>query len=149
MTSRRDDVVVGVRDVGKAYRLYDRPQDRLKHMLLSRLGRPYGREFWALRHVSLTVRRGETVGIIGRNGSGKSTLLQLMAGIVQPSEGEVCVRGTVAALLELGSGFNPEYTGRDNVLTNAAILGVPRERIVERMDAIAAFADIRSSWTSP
>jgi lipopolysaccharide transport system ATP-binding protein len=140
--SRPEDIVVSVRAVGKAYRLYDRPQDRLKHMLLSRVGRPYGREFWALRDVSLEVRRGEAVGVIGRNGSGKSTLLQIIAGIVQPSEGEVRVAGHVGALLELGSGFNLEYTGRDNVFANAAILGVPRERIVERLDEIVAFADI-------
>jgi lipopolysaccharide transport system ATP-binding protein len=102
-----DDVVISVRNVGKMYRIYDRPQDRLKHMLLWRFGRHYGREFWALRNVSFEVRRGETVGIIGRNGSGKSTLLQIIAGTLAPTEGEVQVKGRVAALLELGSGFNP------------------------------------------
>jgi homopolymeric O-antigen transport system ATP-binding protein len=139
---RADDVVVSVRGVGKVYRLYDRPQDRLKHMLFSRMGTSYGREFWALRDVSFDVGRGEVVGIIGRNGSGKSTLLQIMAGILRPSAGEVRVQGRVAALLELGSGFNPDCTGRENVIMNAAILGVPRDGIQRRLDEIMAFADI-------
>ena len=137
-----DDVVLSVRNVGKMYRIYDRPQDRLKHMLLWRFGRHYGREFWALRNVSFEVRRGETVGIIGRNGSGKSTLLQIIAGTLAPTEGEVQVKGRVAALLELGSGFNPEFTGRENVYLNGAILGLSREEIDARFDDIAAFADI-------
>jgi len=137
-----DDVVISVRNVGKMYRIYDRPQDRLKHMLLWRFGRHYGREFWALRNVSFDVRRGETVGIIGRNGSGKSTLLQIIAGTLAPTEGEVQVKGRVAALLELGSGFNPEFTGRENVYLNGAILGLSREEIDARFDDIAAFADI-------
>src|SRR5262245_62910184 len=93
-----NQVVVSVRSVGKVYRLYDRPQDRLKHMLFSRLGRSWGHEFWALEDVSLDVRRGEVVGVIGRNGSGKSTLLQIIAGILQPAAGQVVVRGRVAAL---------------------------------------------------
>jgi lipopolysaccharide transport system ATP-binding protein len=137
-----DDVVISVRNVGKMYRIYDRPQDRLKHMLLWRFGRHYGREFWALRNVSFEVRRGETVGIIGRNGSGKSTLLQIIAGTLAPTEGEVQVKGRVAALLELGSGFNPEFTGRENVYLNGAILGLSREEIDARFDDIVAFADI-------
>ena len=137
-----DDVVISVRNVGKMYRIYDRPQDRLKHMLLWRFGRHYGHEFWALRNVSFEVRRGETVGIIGRNGSGKSTLLQIIAGTLAPTEGEVQVKGRVAALLELGSGFNPEFTGRENVYLNGAILGLSREEIDARFDDIAAFADI-------
>jgi lipopolysaccharide transport system ATP-binding protein len=137
-----DDVVLSVRNVGKMYRIYDRPQDRLKHMLLWRFGRHYGREFWALRNVSFEVRRGETVGIIGRNGSGKSTLLQIIAGTLAPTEGEVHVKGRVAALLELGSGFNLEFTGRENVYLNGAILGLSREEIDARFDDIAAFADI-------
>src|SRR5262245_18310482 len=101
------DVAVQVRDLGKMYRIYASPQDRIKHMLLARTGRHYGHEFWALRHVSFELGRGETFGIVGRNGSGKSTLLQIVAGILAPTEGEVLVSGRVAALLELGSGFNP------------------------------------------
>jgi lipopolysaccharide transport system ATP-binding protein len=142
MGPRAEPVVVSARGVGKVYRLYDRPQDRLKHMLFSRVGWSYGREFWALRGVSFDLRAGEVVGIIGRNGSGKSTLLQIMAGILQPAAGEVRIRGRVAALLELGSGFNPDCTGRENVVMNGAILGVPRVEIERRMDEIVAFADI-------
>lgn len=131
-----------MRGVGKMYRIYDRPQDRLKQMLLWRLGRSYGQEFWALRDVSFEVHRGETVGIIGRNGSGKSTLLQIIAGTLAPTTGDVTVSGRVAALLELGSGFNPEFTGRENVFMNAAILGLSPAEVAARFDAIAAFADI-------
>ena len=137
-----DDVVVSARGVGKVYRLYDRPQERLKHMLFSRLGRSYGHEFWALRDVDFDVRRGEVLGVIGRNGSGKSTLLQIVAGILQPSAGQVRIEGRVAALLELGSGFNPDCTGRDNVVLNGAILGLSRREIARRVDEIVAFADI-------
>jgi ABC-type polysaccharide/polyol phosphate transport system ATPase subunit len=134
--------VITVDRLGKMYRLYDRPQDRLKHSLLWRFGRHYGREFWALRDVSFEVRRGETFGIIGRNGAGKSTLLQILAGILEPTVGEVHVRGRVAALLELGSGFNPEFTGRENVFLNGAILGIPRSEMERHLDDIVAFADI-------
>lgn len=134
-------VVIDARSVGKMYRIYDRPQDRLKQMLW-RGRRLYGREFWALRDVSFTVRKGETVGIVGRNGSGKSTLLQIIAGTLTPTEGEVQVNGRVAALLELGSGFNPEFTGRENVFLNGAILGISRAEMEDRFADIAAFADI-------
>lgn len=137
----RDDVVVRIRDAGKCYHMYDRPADRLKQALL-RWRRTYFREFWAVRGVSLELRRGEAVGIIGRNGSGKSTLLQMIAGTLAPTEGSVEVAGRVAALLELGSGFNPEFSGRDNVHLNGAILGLSRREVDERFDAIASFADI-------
>lgn len=136
------EVMIRVRNVGKMYRIYERPQDRLKQMLLWRFGKSYGREFWALRDISFDIHRGETVGIIGRNGSGKSTLLQIIAGTLAQTEGEVEVRGRVAALLELGSGFNPEFTGRENVFLNGAILGLSREEMESRFDEIAAFADI-------
>lgn len=136
------EIAISVRNAGKKYMLYDRPQDRLKQSLFWRWGRSYGREFWALRDVSFEVRRGESVGIIGRNGSGKSTLLQIIAGTLQPTTGTVEVKGRVAALLELGSGFNPEYTGRENVLMNGAILGLSRREMEERYEDIAAFADI-------
>lgn len=136
------DVAVSVRDVGKRYRIYEKPQDRLKQMLFARLGRRYGEDFWALRHVSFDVAPGERFGVIGRNGSGKSTLLQVIAGTLAPTEGDVHIHGRVAALLELGSGFNPEFTGRENVFINGAIQGLSREQVHARFDEIAAFADI-------
>jgi lipopolysaccharide transport system ATP-binding protein len=135
-------VAIGVREVGKMYRIYEKPQDRLKQMLLWRIGRSYGHEFWALRGVSFQIYRGESVGIIGRNGSGKSTLLQIIAGTLSPSEGEVQTRGRVAALLELGSGFNVEFTGRENVFLNGSILGIERAEMEARYDEIVEFADI-------
>jgi lipopolysaccharide transport system ATP-binding protein len=131
-----------VRGVSKAYRLYAQPQDRLKQFLFGRLGRQYGHDFWALHDVSFEVRRGEMFGIVGRNGSGKSTLLQIVAGIDRPTSGEVQRHGRIGALLELGSGFDPEVTGRENVFVNAAILGVSAAEIERRFDEIAAFADI-------
>lgn len=135
------DPVIEARGLGKAYPIYRRPEDRLKQLLFGRRRRFY-EEFWAVRDVNLSVGRGETVGIIGRNGSGKSTLLQMICGTLKPSAGEVRVRGRVAAMLELGSGFNPEFTGRENVRMGASILGLSREEIEARFDAICAFADI-------
>jgi lipopolysaccharide transport system ATP-binding protein len=148
-TTSDSDVVISVRDVGKMYRLYNHPQDRLKEQLLWRFGKHFGLEFWALRNVSFEVRRGETVGIIGRNGSGKSTLLQIIAGTLTPTAGEVHVAGRVAALLELGSGFNPEFTGRENVLLNGSILGVTSDEMDTRFEEIAAFADIGEFINQP
>lgn len=137
-----------VREVGKCYHIYDRPGDRLKQALW-RGRKRYFREFWALRGVSLELRRGEAMGIIGRNGCGKSTLLQIIAGTLTPTEGEVEVHGRVAALLELGSGFNPDFTGRENVYLNGAILGLSREEIDARFDRIAGFADIGDFLDQP
>ena len=135
------DAVIRVQNLSKCYQIYDRPQDRLKQSMW-RGRKQFYREFWALRDVSFDVLRGETIGIIGRNGSGKSTLLQLIVGTLNPTEGSVVTQGRVAALLELGSGFNPDFTGRENVYLNGAILGLSREEIDARFDAIAAFADI-------
>lgn len=132
---------IDVRGVSKCYHIYDRPQDRLKQTLL-RGRRTYYREFWALRDIDLAVEKGESVGIVGRNGSGKSTLLQLIAGTVRPTTGEIEVEGRVGALLELGSGFNPEYSGRENVYMLGAIVGFSRREVDERFDDIASFADI-------
>jgi lipopolysaccharide transport system ATP-binding protein len=147
---RADDVVaIDVENLSKCYLIFNRPQDRLKQSIVPRLlrlvGRPprtYSREFWALRDVSFTVRKGETVGIIGRNGAGKSTLLQILCGTLHPSNGTVAVNGRVAALLELGSGFNPEFTGRENVYLYASVLGLSRKEMDDRFDDVAAFADI-------
>ncbi len=136
-----DDVAIRVDNLSKCYHVYERPQDRLKQSLW--LGRKqFYREFWALGDVSFEIRKGETVGIIGRNGSGKSTLLQLIAGTLTPTAGNVRVNGRVAALLELGSGFSPDFTGRENVFMNGAILGLSEAEIAGRFDEIAAFADI-------
>jgi len=136
-----DENAVVLEKVSKIYKLYDRPADRLKEALL-RGRKSYHQEFWALRDVDLSVPKGATIALIGVNGSGKSTLLQLVAGILQPSTGTLRVRGRVAALLELGAGFNPEHTGRENVYINGAILGIGHEEMKERMDAILRFADI-------
>lgn len=144
-----DDAVITVRNVSKCYLLYDRPQDRLKQSLFWRLGKNYAREFWALRDVSFEVRKGERLAVIGRNGAGKSTLLQILAGTLSPTVGEVQIRGRVAALLELGSGFNPEYTGRENVRMNATILGLSPQEIAARLEEIIAFADIGNFIDQP
>jgi lipopolysaccharide transport system ATP-binding protein len=144
-----DDIAIRVANLSKCFQIYDAPRDRLKQFILPRLtrlaGQPprqYFREFWALRDVSFEIKRGETVGIIGRNGSGKSTLLQIICGTLTPTGGSVETRGRIAALLELGSGFNPEFSGRDNVYLNAAVLGLSREEVDARFAEIAAFADI-------
>ena len=144
-----DGVVIAARGVSKRYEIYAKPADRLKQMAMSGLRRltgsgpvKYFQEFWALRNIDLEVRRGECVALIGRNGSGKSTLLQIICGTVEPTAGEVGVEGRVAALLELGSGFNPEFSGIENVYLNASLLGLSREEVERRMDDILAFADI-------
>lgn len=135
------DVIVHTENLGKCYEIYDRPKDRLLHML-ARGRKQYFREFWALRNISLEIRRGENVGIVGHNGSGKSTLLQLLAGTLNQTTGTVSVSGRVAALLELGSGFNPEYSGRENVKMYAQLLGMSDEQIDERFDRIVDFSEI-------
>lgn len=147
MSSRQP--AIRVENLGKCYQVYANPKDRLRQAIIPRLrafggfeARQYYREFWALRGVSLEVAEGETVGIIGRNGSGKSTLLQMICGTLDPTEGAVETQGRVAALLELGAGFNPEFTGRENVFMNASVLGLEDEEIADRFDDIAAFADI-------
>ena len=132
---------VDIEAVSKAYRIYAHPRHRLLEALW-RGRRAYHRDFWALRDVTLQIRAGSTVGIIGVNGSGKSTLLQVIAGIVQPTHGRVTVQGRVASLLELGAGFNPEFTGRENVIMQGTIMGFTSEEIRERISAIEAFAEI-------
>ena len=140
-------------DLGKRYRVYGRPRDRLledlSHLAPRLAPRPTaGHDLWAVRHLSLRVEPGETVGIIGRNGSGKSTLLQLIAGTLQPTEGRVQVQGRIAALLELGSGFNPEFTGLENVRLNAAIQGLDPRAYEARLRDVIAFADISPDYLS-
>jgi len=135
------DTVIEVSGVGKSYHMYERPSHRLWQALAGKR-KSFYKDFWALRDVSFSIRRGQTVGIVGRNGSGKSTLLQMIAGTLNPTEGSIKVKGRVAALLELGSGFNPEFTGRENVYLNATILGLSRAQIDQRLESILAFADI-------
>lgn len=143
------DIAIKVENLSKCYHIYDQPRERLKQMILPRLQRAVGkqprqyfREFWALKDVSFEVEKGETVGIIGRNGSGKSTLLQIICGTLNPTSGSIQTSGRIAALLELGSGFNPEFTGRENVYLNAAVLGLTKEETDQRFDEIADFAEI-------
>lgn len=141
---------IQLESISKCYRIFQNPQDRFKQALLDRfqnvLGRktasPLYREHWALRDVSFELQPGEAVGILGRNGAGKSTLLQIIAGTLEPTSGTVRTTGRITALLELGTGFNPEFTGRENVFLNAQILGLSKEETLARFDDIASFADI-------
>ena len=160
------DAIITVENLTKAYRIWERPSARLKSPLLeaaarifppntpprralaARAARGY-RDFYALREVSFSMRRGESIGIIGRNGSGKSTLLQLIAGTLTPTGGRVAISGRVSALLELGSGFNPDFTGRENVYLNGSIFGLGRREIDARFPAIAAFAEIDEFLDQP
>ncbi len=150
------EISIKVENLSKCYQIYDQPRDRLKQFIVPRLqraigqpSRQYFREFWALKDVSFEVKRGETVGIIGRNGAGKSTLLQILCGTLSPTQGNVEIKGRVAALLELGSGFNPDFTGRENVYMNASVLGLSNEEIDARLDDIIAFADIGDFLDQP
>lgn len=150
------EAIIVARGLGKCYHVYASPADRLKQMVHRRFARATGgtpkqryREFWALRGVDFDIRRGETVGILGRNGSGKTTLLQLLCGTLPWSEGHCSVRGRVAALLELGAGFKPEFTGRENVLINSAITGIPDAEAIERMNEVVEFAELRDVIDQP
>ncbi|MDB6093574.1 MAG: transporter ATP-binding protein [Verrucomicrobia bacterium] len=161
-----DQSVISVENLGKVYRIWESPAARLKaalhqgvarifpkasatHRALQARARQFYRDFFALQDISFSIDRGESVGIIGRNGSGKSTLLQIIAGTLQASEGTVKVKGRVAALLELGSGFNPEFTGRENIFLTGSILGLSREEVERKFDGIAAFADIGAFIDQP
>lgn len=144
-----NDIAIRVQNLSKCYEIYVNPRDRLKQFVMPRLQRlagqtpkQYFRGFWALKDVSFEIKKGETVGIIGRNGSGKSTLLQMICGTLSPTRGSIQTNGRIAALLELGSGFNPEFTGRENVYMNASVLGLSNEEIDARFNDIVAFADI-------
>ena len=134
------DVAIRMRDLGKAYRIWPRPEDRLKEFLFP--WRRYHHDFWALRQVNLEFQSGEAIGIVGRNGAGKSTLLQLAYGTLEPTRGVVERYGRIAGLLELGAGFNPEFTGRENVVLSALAVGLSEEDIQDRFPAIEKFAAI-------
>ena len=136
-----ETLAIEARNVGKRFSLFSQPSDRLKQLLWGRY-KQYSRDFWALQDVSFDIRRGEVVGLVGRNGAGKSTLLQMVCGTLAPTHGTLAVRGRVAALLELGAGFSPDFSGLENVYMNAAILGMGRAQVDERLDSILAFADI-------
>ncbi len=142
------EISISVTGVSKRYEMYSQPHDRLLQFL-SRGRHQYFKEFWALRDISFSIQKGEIVGILGRNGSGKSTLLQIIAGTLAPTSGEVHTSGVIAALLELGSGFNPEFTGRENIFLNGSILGFTRNEMQCRFAEIAAFADIGDHLDQP
>lgn len=157
-----ENTAISVEGVSKVFHVYEKPADRLAQMFLPKVGRlvpgrggsrweslRFSKEFWALRDLSFEVKKGDSLGIIGRNGSGKSTLLQIIAGTLMPTTGSARVNGRVAALLELGSGFNPEFSGRENVILNGMILGLTQREILERFDDIAAFADIGEFLDQP
>ena len=137
------DYVVRVRDVGKCYQIYEKPHHRLLQMILGRQGKyKYYREFWALQRITFEVGKGKVIGILGKNGAGKSTLLQILCGTLAPTSGSVEVNGRIAALLELGSGFNPEFSGIENVYMNGQILGLSRQEMDGKLQDIEKFADI-------
>jgi ABC-type polysaccharide/polyol phosphate transport system ATPase subunit len=137
----KNDPSIKVKNVTKTYKLYDSQADRVKEVI-SPFRKRYFKVFKALDDISIDIKKGETVGIIGRNGSGKSTLLQIISGVMKPTEGNVWVDGTISALLELGAGFNPEFTGRDNIYTNGAILGFSKKEIDSLLPEIISFANI-------
>ena len=143
-----DDIAIRARGVSKCYEVFESQGARLMHTLWPKR-RAGLQEVWALREVDFEVRRGESIAVIGRNGSGKSTLLEILTGTLAPTGGEVRVNGRISALLELGSGFNPEYTGRENVILNGLLLGLAREEILRRFDEIVAFAEIGDAVERP
>jgi len=151
-----NEYAIVVENVSKCYQIYDNPRDRLKQFIvpkfeaaLNRERRNFYNEFWALKDVNFEVKKGEAAGIIGRNGSGKSTLLQIITGTLTPTTGTIATHGRIAALLELGSGFNPEFTGRENIYLNGAVLGLNKNEIDNKFDAIAGFADIGTHLEQP
>ncbi len=146
------DIAIKATGLSKCYQLYQHPKDRLKQFLWPHYwwgARQFYRELWALRDIDLIVNHGEVVGVVGQNGSGKSTLLQLICGTLTPSRGEVQINGRIAALLELGAGFNPEFTGRENVLMSAAIMGLSSSEIAHHIEDIIEFSGVRDFIDQP
>ena len=136
-----NEIAIDIQNLSKVYKLYEKPIDRLKETL-SITGKSYHRDFYALNNVSLQIRKGETVGIIGKNGAGKSTLLKIITGVLAPTTGSVKISGRISSLLELGAGFNPEYNGLENIYLNGTIMGMTKEEVDERLQDILDFADI-------
>lgn len=139
--------MVLAQNISKLYRLYPRPSDRLRELLPG--SKPHHADFWALKDIGFEVEKGETLSLVGPNGCGKSTLLQIVAGILQPTTGRVVTRGRIAALLELGAGFNPEFSGRENVYLNGEIMGLSRAEIDRAMPSIESFAEIGEFMQRP
>lgn len=135
------DITIQVKNLNKVYKLYQNPMDRFKESMSFRK-KSYHSDYYALKDVSFEIRKGETIGIVGKNGSGKSTLLKLLTGVVTPTSGELNINGKISALLELGAGFNSEYSGVENIFLNGTLMGIPREEMEKRYDDIVNFADI-------
>ncbi|ADL07265.1 ABC transporter ATP-binding protein [Thermosediminibacter oceani] len=142
------EVAIEIKDVWKKFRIYHEKTYSLKERIIF-WGRNKGEDFWALKGINLTIPKGSTVGLLGRNGSGKSTLLKIISRILYPTRGEVKINGRVSTLLELGAGFHPEFTGRENIFLNASILGLTRKEIKERLDDIIAFAELGDFIDNP
>lgn len=136
-----DEIAIDIKNLSKVYKLYEKPIDRLKETL-SFTGKSYHKDFYALNNINLQIKKGETVGIIGKNGAGKSTLLKIITGVLSPTSGTVKINGRISSLLELGAGFNPEYSGLENIYLNGTIMGMTREEVDERIQDILDFADI-------
>lgn len=148
MNNNTNEVVIDVRDVTKVYRLYNKPVDRLKEAV-SVTHKNYHRDFYALNHINFQVHKGESVGIIGTNGSGKSTILKIITGVLTPTEGSVDIHGIVCALLELGAGFNQDYTGIENIYMNGTMMGFTHEEMEKKLPEILEFADIGDFVNQP
>lgn len=142
------EIAIKVENLSKVYRLYDKPTDRIKESL-SLTKKKYSREHYALNNLSIEIKKGETIGILGTNGSGKSTLLKIITGVLTPSDGNIEVNGKISALLELGAGFNPEYTGLENIYLNGTMMGYTREEMNSRVNSIIEFADIGEFINQP
>lgn len=136
-----EEIAIDIQNLSKVYKLYEKPIDRLKETL-SLTKKSYHKDFYALNNINLQIKKGETVGIIGKNGAGKSTLLKIITGVLSPSSGSVKIYGRISSLLELGAGFNPEYSGIENIYLNGTIMGMSKEEVDERIQDILAFADI-------
>jgi len=144
----KNDIAISVQNLSKSYKMYRSPTDRIKELLHPRK-KPFHQKFWALREVSFEIEKGTTFGIVGQNGSGKSTLLQLISGIIRPTNGSVTVNGRVSALLELGAGFHRDFSGRENVFMQGALMGINRKEMERNFDSIQEFADIGSFIDQP